>query len=330
MNTKIKIGIAGAIVAALIALIVLDQNSTPRDPQPATTESSAGTAGTGNNAFTFAPPLPPPDATTVEGDVDTFMRELEIGSAPSGGEPPLVVPPISEPEQPSIIEVPSEPLPPPVEAPTAPSPSKEYVIQQGDTYENIAKKEYGDGRMWAVIAEANPNMPPTRMRVGKKIMIPAKAAPAASAPSTPEFTPGALQPDRTYVVKAGDTLSGISSKVYNTVRHTGKIFDANRDVIGDPNFLVVGTKLFMPDLAVRPPSSNEASQPGSGTTAVSAPPGSKIHEVRPNESLWKIAERYAGDRGVLPMIRQIVSANSDKLASDASLLRVGWKLVIPE
>ncbi|MBV8880721.1 MAG: hypothetical protein JO332_12190, partial [Planctomycetaceae bacterium] len=31
MNTQVKVGIAAAIVAALVALIVLDQKTTPKD-----------------------------------------------------------------------------------------------------------------------------------------------------------------------------------------------------------------------------------------------------------------------------------------------------------
>ena len=61
-----------------------------------------------------------------------------------------------------------------------------------------------------------------------------------------------------------------------------------------------------------------------------APAGARVHQVQPNDSLWKIAERYAGDRGVLEMIEAILKANPDKLKDEKSLLRVGWSLVIPE
>src|SRR6185503_4428590 len=45
MNTKVKVGIAAAIVAALVALIVLDQKTTPKD-------DAAVKPGSGNEAIT--------------------------------------------------------------------------------------------------------------------------------------------------------------------------------------------------------------------------------------------------------------------------------------
>ena len=54
MNTKVKVGIAAAIVAALVALIVLDQKTTPKDDtasKPGTGgENTITVVGTGTNA----------------------------------------------------------------------------------------------------------------------------------------------------------------------------------------------------------------------------------------------------------------------------------------
>ncbi|MHC5012447.1 MAG: LysM peptidoglycan-binding domain-containing protein [Planctomycetota bacterium] len=52
---------------------------------------------------------------------------------------------------------------------------------------------------------------------------------------------------RTYIVKSGDTLSGISRAMYGTTIHWQFIYEANRDIIGpDSNRLQVGMKLRIP------------------------------------------------------------------------------------
>ncbi len=51
-----------------------------------------------------------------------------------------------------------------------------------------------------------------------------------------------------YVVKKGDTLQKISSDVYGTTKKWKKIFDANKDILKDPDKISVGQKLVIPDL----------------------------------------------------------------------------------
>lgn len=50
-----------------------------------------------------------------------------------------------------------------------------------------------------------------------------------------------------YTVKAGDTLSTIAKKIYNDESAYVKIFDVNKDLIGnDPNAIKVGMELKIP------------------------------------------------------------------------------------
>ena len=51
-----------------------------------------------------------------------------------------------------------------------------------------------------------------------------------------------------YVVQKGDTLQKISDKVYGTTKKWKKIFDANRDILEDPNKIKPGQKLVIPEL----------------------------------------------------------------------------------
>lgn len=65
----------------------------------------------------------------------------------------------------------------------------------------------------------------------------------APAPTTPEA--GEAQE---YVVVAGDTLSGIAKKFYKDGNLYLKIYEANREVLSNPNVLRPGTKLKIPVL----------------------------------------------------------------------------------
>jgi nucleoid-associated protein YgaU len=50
----------------------------------------------------------------------------------------------------------------------------------------------------------------------------------------------------TYEVKAGDSLSKIAKRVYGNGKSWQKIFDANKDLIRDPNKIFPGQKLKIP------------------------------------------------------------------------------------
>ena len=49
-----------------------------------------------------------------------------------------------------------------------------------------------------------------------------------------------------YEIKSGDTLSGIAKNFYGDFNLYTKIFDANRDVIGDPDKIYPGQKIRIP------------------------------------------------------------------------------------
>ena len=68
----------------------------------------------------------------------------------------------------------------------------------------------------------------------------------AEAPApAPEPAPAAA--DRYYEVIAGDTLGAISQKYYGQAGQYMKIFEANRDILDDPNLIKVGQKLRIPE-----------------------------------------------------------------------------------
>jgi len=133
----------------------------------------------------------------------------------------------------------------------APPSFVSYTIKSGETLEEIALRQYGDRRLWRVIAEANPLKDVERIRAGDTLRIPVdpsniqgvvvdasgeRASPPT--PTAPEFVE--------YVVKSGDTLSEISQAYYGTIRNADLIFQANRDSLRSKDDLKLGQTIRLP------------------------------------------------------------------------------------
>lgn len=107
--------------------------STPtRQADPAIAESSAG-------------PEPPTPVPLITVDTGAGRSAQHVGSALPAHAAPLA---------------------------TAPIPSSTYTIRHGDTLMAIAAQCYGDASQWTVIAQANPDADPRRLRVGQEIKLP--------------------------------------------------------------------------------------------------------------------------------------------------------------
>ena len=109
---------------------------------------------------------------------------------------------------------------PPVVAPTpAPAPepaTTEYVVVKGDTLGKIAKR---NGLTLKALEAANPEVVPTKLKVGQKISIPAasgnETASSAGGTSTSSDMSGG---EEIYTVKSGDTLTKIAKANGTTVK----------------------------------------------------------------------------------------------------------------
>jgi len=93
----------------------------------------------------------------------------------------------------------------------------------------------------AEVAAPKPEVAPA-----PKVEAEKPAAPVQAKKVLIETLPGG---QRVYTVVQGDTLYGISVKVYNTPRHYERIYEANQERIADPNTLQIGMKLTLPDHA---------------------------------------------------------------------------------
>jgi NitT/TauT family transport system substrate-binding protein len=73
--------------------------------------------------------------------------------------------------------------------------------------------------------------------------IPAPTERAAATPITAKTTRAAAQE---YTVQAGDTLSKLSERFYNSPYKWGRIYEANRETVKNPHYIYIGQKLMIP------------------------------------------------------------------------------------
>jgi nucleoid-associated protein YgaU len=111
-----------------------------------------------------------------------------------------------------------------------------YTVQAGDTLSKIAGRLYGNAGKYPLIFEANLEVikDPNLIYPGQILRI---------------IKPAAGQPlSRTYTVKPGDTLSKIAKQFYGDARKYSIIFEANRDMLDDPNIIKPGQNLRIPKI----------------------------------------------------------------------------------
>lgn len=79
----------------------------------------------------------------------------------------------------------------------------------------------------------------------EKVKPVAKQIPAATE-KAPATSPTAKAAAQQYTVKAGDTLSKLSERFYNAMGKWEKIYEANREVVKNPDYIYIGMKLVIP------------------------------------------------------------------------------------
>jgi ABC-type nitrate/sulfonate/bicarbonate transport system substrate-binding protein/LysM repeat protein len=85
----------------------------------------------------------------------------------------------------------------------------------------------------------------------KPMAIEEKAKPAAKqVPATSDkaqtSAPVGKSASQDYTVKAGDTLSRLAEQFYNSANKWGKIYEANKEVLKNPDYIYIGMKLVIP------------------------------------------------------------------------------------
>jgi LysM repeat protein len=146
------------------------------------------------------------------------------------------------------------------------------------------------------------------------------AQPVAQPQAVPEVAPQAVAEAPAaqgflgnYVVQRGDTLSGIAAYFYGNGSLWGGIYDANRNVIGNPSLIYPGQVLAIPAYGTTNP------QTGQGQTL------NRYYTVVAGDTLSGIAVRFYthGDW------RAIYTANLGVIGSNPNLIYPGQVLYLP-
>jgi LysM repeat protein len=129
--------------------------------------------------------------------------------------------------------------PPPFQQPPPPGLEpkpglKEYTVARGDSFYTIGKAH---GVSMAAIAKANPNVDSRRLKVGQVLQIPEPTAPS----SQEAMAAGDAGTLAVYIVKPGDTLTGIARQHGTTIKAIRTANNLKTDR------LVVGQKLKIPE-----------------------------------------------------------------------------------
>jgi nucleoid-associated protein YgaU len=129
-----------------------------------------------------------------------------------------------------------------------------------------------------------------------------------------------------YVIREGDTLSDIAGRELGQPDLYPMIYDANRDVLRDPESIPVGQKIRIP-LIHRPATPPAQRGPQGAAEPPQAAPSrpSRTYEVQENDTLIRIARRIYGRES---MYVEILRSNRDQLIAPEDL-RPGMVLTLP-
>jgi LysM repeat protein len=122
--------------------------------------------------------------------------------------------------------------------PNKPVQGANYVVVAGDSLWAIAQRLLGSGARYHEIVALNQLANPNLIRVGQRLKIPSSGI--------PQPNPQPVSTVKTHTVTPGESLWAISQKYYGTGVEWKKIYEANKNVINNPNVIGVGWVLKIP------------------------------------------------------------------------------------
>jgi nucleoid-associated protein YgaU len=118
-----------------------------------------------------------------------------------------------------------------------------HTIVEFDTLEDIAVARLGSRRYVKDLLALNPGVDPLRLKIGDKLVLPARGSGSGSNAPLPAGSSPVAWPKQ-HKVANGDTLWSIAMQYYGTDRHLSDLASANN--IRDPRRLSIGAVLNIP------------------------------------------------------------------------------------
>lgn len=123
----------------------------------------------------------------------------------------------------------------------------EHTVSAGEHLWGISERYYGNGYNWTDIAQENALVNPGLILVGQKLTIPRVGLRLVTGEETPRVSEmGGTITGEEYTVIKGDTLWGIAVRAYQDGYQWSRIYQANRNVVANPDLIEVGMELAIP------------------------------------------------------------------------------------
>ncbi|MEE9212130.1 MAG: LysM peptidoglycan-binding domain-containing protein [Phycisphaeraceae bacterium] len=333
MTRETKVGLlVGMGVILLIGIIVSDHLAVVNEQTPADLVDYAPQAQPSVGAVNHQLAATTADGALRQREPLPIPGQVRRGEDLVVGEP--VVPETIIPPAASRTTAVDEPPAAPREG-SAPAPTIHYV-KNGETLYDIAKRYYGDGNLWRIIARANRDRVSENGRVAVNVRL---TVPNISRLAThPDFEPvddhgrllatvpgprGSITTDRGgrfITVQPNQTLSELAAQYLGSSQRWPELLEANRDKLSDPTELGAGMTIRIPGATAS--AATPAAKPQRQTTAAAQ---SNTYTVQRGDTLYGIAQRLLGDG---EQWSTIYEANRDTLDSPHDL-EVGQTLRIP-
>ncbi|MHC4099292.1 MAG: LysM peptidoglycan-binding domain-containing protein, partial [Planctomycetota bacterium] len=123
-----------------------------------------------------------------------------------------------------------------------------HDVRPGESLSEICHRYYGDVCLTDELADVNGIDDPDELRAGHRLRLPApvELAPERQIVPPPE-APAAAGPEYgSYRIMPGDSLSGIARRFLQSADQWRRLYELNRDVIGDPDNIRAGTVIRIP------------------------------------------------------------------------------------
>ncbi len=125
-----------------------------------------------------------------------------------------------------------------------------HTVEAGETLSKIAAEVLGDPNRWRELAAINTDRIPDPNNVAKGVLIriPVRGSSGDSSTRKRETTQQKTRETqvRKHVVAKNENLSEIAAKYLGSARRWREIYEANRDVISNPDNVRAGTELTIP------------------------------------------------------------------------------------